>query len=79
MGKINRRVLVTARLPHDIVDGLNSVAEFNESNRTSEIERFLREGIEKARRAMRARYVSFSIMVLTLLSVGFYIYYLLHT
>ena len=72
----NRKVFAF-RLPQPIVRELDEVARFNSKTRTDEVERYIREGLERSQKNAKARFYSFSIMVLTLASTSLYIIYLL--
>ena len=74
--KLGRKEMLTARVPKKIVKDLNNIARFNNTDKTTQVERFLREGIERSRRILKKRYVVFSMMILTLASIGLYIWYL---
>lgn len=76
MGRLNKKKLISVRLPKNVLKGLEEVSKFNNTNRTREIERYLREGLEKSRRVLKKRYAVFSMMILTLASIGLYIWYL---
>lgn len=78
MSRLNRKKLISIRLPKKMVNGLDEVSKFNGSNRTTEIERYIRDGLEKSRRVLERKYISYSIMILTLASVGLYFWYLFH-
>lgn len=74
--KFGNRKMLTARLPKSIIADLNAIAKFNNSSRTKQMEKYLRVGIEKSRRMLEKKFISYSIMILTLASIGLYIWYL---
>lgn len=76
MPRINKRKIISTRLPKNLLKDLEEITSFNKSNRTFEIERYIKEGIERSRRILKKRFVTFSIMILTLGSIGFYVWYL---
>lgn len=76
MVRLNKKKLISVRLPNNVLKGLDEMSTFNNTDRTREIERYLREGLEKSRRMLKKRYVVFSVMILTLASIGLYIWYL---
>ena len=77
MGRIEnivKRKMLTARMPEELIRDLNAIARFNNTDRTRELERYLREGIEKSKRVMKLKYVSYAIMIMTLASVSLYVW-----
>lgn len=74
MGKINRKEMLTVRVPKSIISDLNSVSKFNNSTRSNEIIRYLKEGIEESKKHLKIKYVAFSIMILAIASAGLYIW-----
>lgn len=70
----NKRIMMTARMPKDVVKELNRIAKLNGTDRTSEIERYLREGIKRTKKILDMKFSSFCIMVLTLSAVGLYVW-----
>lgn len=74
----DRKKIVSARFNKEIIKDLNKIANFNNSTRTEVMERYIKDGLEKSKKILKSKYVSFAIMVLTLTSIGLYIYYLLN-
>jgi metal-responsive CopG/Arc/MetJ family transcriptional regulator len=62
MERIICKKMLTARVPEELINELNRIAEVNQRNRTDEIERYIREGIERSKRVVKFRYVFVAIM-----------------
>jgi len=76
IAKINRRKIVSVRLPERLLNDLKKITHFNNTSRTTEIERYILEGMEKSKRILEKKYVAYGIMILTLTSIGLYFWYL---
>jgi metal-responsive CopG/Arc/MetJ family transcriptional regulator len=71
---LNRRELLTARLPKSVVQELDAMSRISQSTRTQQIERYLRDGLEKSKKNIKMRFMSYALMVFAIASCSLWIW-----